>query len=291
MPTVVNVDGRMTDPEGAVISVFDRGFLFGDSVFETIRTYGGRPFALGEHLERLARSADLVFIELPIALDELRVEIEETLAAARNEESYLRVVITRGRGALGLDPALARGASRVIIVSPLAPPPSEHYERGIGVVSWRAYRDADAAGVKGAKLGNYLVSVLAMRAAKEAGADEAIVVDSSGAVVEGASSNVFIVRDGVVFTPPIDAGILAGITRKHLLECCAEQGIAVRLESMSMEQVLAADEVFVSSSIRELLPVVSVDGHRIGAGVPGAMTKRLLEQFRSRVRRVHSAAR
>ncbi len=278
------IDGQLGTPENARVSVFDRGFLYGDSVFETVRTYGGLPFRLPEHLERLGRSAERVFIPVPVPLGVLAEEVRTTLRAAENPESYVRIMVTRGQGELGLAPGLAPNPCRVIIVGPLEPPPPEAYAQGISVVTYRTQRTADATAAAGAKVANYLVSVLAMRDAKAAGAGEALVVDSSDCVVEGATSNVFIVRGGRLITPPEQAGILAGITRACLLEVARDLGLELELGRLPLAEVLGAEEVFISSSIRELLPVVRVDGHAVADGRPGAVTLRLLTAFRARVR-------
>lgn len=276
----VFIDGKSCTGEEARVSVFDRGFLYGDSVFETIRTYGGKPFALDEHLTRLWRSAELVFIPLPCGREQLTSEIITAVETAGNAESYVRVMITRGQGELGLDPNLAQVPLRVIIVGPLHPPPPELYETGAGAVTFRTLRPSDATIAEGAKIGNYLVAVLAMREAKAARANEALIVDRDGKVVEGASSNVFIVRDGVLVTPPLEAGILAGVTRGRALRAAEQIGLAVSFAVPTVEEVLSASEVFISSSIRELLPIVSVDGTPIGDGTVGSVTRRLRASFR-----------
>lgn len=284
MSTLVVLDGRYCPPAEPTISVFDRGFLYGDSVFETLRTYGGKPFELEEHLRRLERSAELVFIPLPLSRSELEREVLAAIAAAGNAESYVRVMVTRGQGPLGLDPTLADRPRWVIIVQPLVPPPAEQYERGIAAVSYRTERVTDATGAQGAKIGNYLISVLAMRAAHGAGAAEALVVDGHCRVLEGASSNVFLVDRGTLVTPPLEAGILAGITRGHLLKLADELGIPVELRAPQLDTTDSVDELFISSSIRELLAVVRLDGKPIGSGTPGPVYRRLLAAFRARTR-------
>lgn len=283
MPSCVLIDGRLCAPDDAKISVFDRGFLYGDSVFETIRTYGGRPFALDEHLARLARSAELVLIELPVSLGDLSAEVQRGLAAAGNEESYVRITITRGVGPLGLDPRQASRPSRVIIISELTPPPAEVYEEGVAVVTYRTERVTDAARAPGAKVGNYLSSVLAMREASLAGAREALIVDARGRVVEGATSNVFLVTEGRLVTPGRDEGILEGITRKEVLAAAADLQLGLEYRAPTPADVAAADEVFITSSLREVLPVVRVDGAVIGAGRPGPITRALHARFKQRV--------
>src|SRR5690606_15659414 len=168
MTRQVMIDGRLVGEHAARVSVFDRGFLYGDSVFETIRTYGGRPFALDHHLQRLRRSAELVYIPLPVSEADLAREVDEAVRAAQNPESYVRVMVTRGQGELGLDPALAEVPLRVVIVGPLQPPPASAYDDGVGVVTFRTERPSDSTPAQGAKIGNYLVAVLAVRAARAA---------------------------------------------------------------------------------------------------------------------------
>ncbi|HEX6272569.1 MAG TPA: aminotransferase class IV [Polyangiaceae bacterium] len=281
MTTLVSLDGKIVGPEDARVSVFDRGFLYGDSVFEALRTYGGVPFALREHLERLERSAQRALITMPVKLDVFRAEIHAVLAAAKNPESYVRLLVTRGRGsALGLDPGLALKPLRVVLVMEHKPLPNSMYERGVGVVTYRTQRVADSTPASGAKLSNYMVAVLAMDEARRAGAEEAIVLDADGRVVEGTTSNVFYVKDGVLVTPPEEAGILMGITREKILGLARRAGIAVQEKNFFPTDLVAADEAFISSSIRELAPVVTVDGKPIGKGKPGDMTLKLLALLR-----------
>ena len=280
MPRLASIDGTILPSEEARVSVYDRGFLYGDSVFETIRTYGGEPFALAEHLARLQRSADLVGISMPISAADFGMEIRKAIRAARNPESSARAMLTRGSGPLGLDPALAGAPLRVVLVEPLTPPAAALYRDGVSVITVRTARSADAA--HGAKVGNYLASLLALKLAKDAGAHEAIVLDATGQVIEGTTSNVFIVRGGVLLTPPLDTGALPGITRAHLLDVAAETGRAVRCEPLRPDDLTSADEVFLSSSIREIMPVVRVDDHPIGDGRPGPTTRALHAAFRAR---------
>jgi len=285
MSIVVMLDGRVCAPGDATVSVFDRGFLYGDSVFETLRTYGGVPFELDAHLRRLERSAGLVHIPLPLGPAALAAEISAAVATAANAESYVRVMITRGQGPLGLDPALAERALRVIIVQPLQAPPAEQYSQGISAISHRTERVLDASGVHGAKIGNYLTSVLAMREARLRGALEALILDASGRLLEGASSNVFVVHGERLVTPPIDAGILPGITRGCVLELARQLGLEVEQRVIPLEEAYKASELFITSSIRELLPVVRLDGLVLGTGAVGPVFRRLLEAFRAHVRR------
>jgi branched-chain amino acid aminotransferase len=285
--SLVLIDGRPMPPDEAKVSVFDRGFLYGDSVFEALRTYGGRPFALDRHLARLAASAARVFIDLPVGLAQIGREVESAIVGAGNAESYIRLTITRGVGeALGLDPGLSRHALRVVIVTPLKSPPAETYRDGVAVITHRTERVTDHSAAAGAKVGNYLVAVLASREARLAGAAEALIVDGRGCVVEGSTSNVFaVLGDGTLVTPPETDGILLGITRESVLAVAAELGIPIKLQSLPLDVLKGAAEAFFCSSIRELVPVVSVDGTSIGTGKPGQTTLRLLAAFREACQR------
>lgn len=278
------IDGAEVAPEDARVSVFDRGFLYGDSIFETLRTYDGAPFAAEQHLARLSRSAERVAIELPKTTAELEAELRRAAKASPYQESYLRLTVTRGVGPLGLDPALAKNPTRVLLVGPLEPPPPETYERGISVSVYRTQRVTDGAAAEGAKVGNYLTAVLAMREAKTKGAREALIARADGGIVEGATSNLFLVEGERLITPGEADGVLAGITREHLLDIARQLGLAVEFVVPDLARIVAADEVFVSSSIRELLPVVAVEGRSVGAGAPGPVTLRLLERFRASAR-------
>jgi branched-chain amino acid aminotransferase len=290
---VVMIDGVIVPPDEARVSVFDRGFLYGDSVFEVLRTYGGVPFALGEHLTRLRRSGERVFIAMPVDPATLGAEVERAVRASRQDgtsaasaaaqpapaESYVRIVVTRGSGPMGLDPDLAGAPLRVIVVEPVSPPPREAYVDGVAVITVRMRRAVDGTAAAGAKVSNYLPNLLAVREAKSRGAHEALVIDAAGRVVEGASSNVFIVRGGRVATPPESAGILPGITRAHVLAAASALGVPVQERDISQDELYAADEVFVTSSIRELLSVVRVDGHAVGTGRPGPVSRSLHRRF------------
>ena len=275
----VSIDGRVVGGRDAQVSVFDRGFLYGDSVFEVFRTYAGVPFAIREHLERLARSADRLMIRMPVSIEALSEEVMEAIGAAGPGESYVRVVLTRGSGPLTYDPTTATVPLRVIIVAPVSERPRELYEQGAAVVLLSASRPTDDARAAGAKASNYLANLLAVHEAHERGAHEAIVLGRRGQVLEGASSNIFLVRDGRVVTPKPEPGILVGITRAVVLQVARDQGIEVEERELLPAELYEADEAFITSSIREVMPVVSVDGRPVGDGVPGPITRTLRKGY------------
>jgi len=285
----VSIDGQVVEGDEARVSVFDRGFLYGDSVFEVFRTYGGVPFAQREHLERLKRSADRLMIPMPVSLETLSSEVHATLAAAGAGEWYVRVVITRGTGPLTYDPSTATTPVRVIIAAPVSVPPPEHYERGVGVWLLHASRPTDDDRAAGAKASNYLANLLAVHEAKQKGAQEALMLGRHGQILEGASSNIFIVKDGTVRTPEPQTGVLVGITRATVLAAAVAEGIEVEEAEVRPEDLYGADEAFITSSIREVMPVVSADGRAIGSGAPGPVTGRLREGYLRAVARATGA--
>lgn len=285
MAVVVAINGRFFAPEEARISVFDRGLLFGDSVFETLGTYAGRPFALEEHLTRLRKSAELVHIGLMISDAELSSEVLGAIERARNTESYVRIIVTRGSGELGLDPFLASDPQRIVIVTPLVRPEPKTYESGVRAITVKTSRATDATDAKGAKVGNYLVAVLAMEKARAVSANEALIVDRDGYVVEGASSNLFWVKSGRLWTPPESAGILAGITRAMVIAAAKELELEIGYGCPKLESLSECEELFITSSIRQLLSIVWIDQKAVGSGRPGPVYRRLLEQFQRIVER------
>lgn len=277
---VVMIDGRIVGEDASVVSVFDRGFLYGDSVYEVMRTYDGTVFALPEHVDRLYSSASRVFIDIPIGVEEMRREVERAVLEASVGSSLVRVQVTRGTGPLGLDTTVARDPRRVVIVGALRGPSAEDYENGIGVALVRTQRTADNTEAAGAKVANYLVSLLALREAAAVGAKEAIIVDGRGRVLEGATSNVFAVCHGVLLTPPESEGILPGITRSYLLRAAEAIRVPLRITTLTSGDLYGADEVFVSSTSREVLPVVKVDDRVVGSGAVGPVTQAIHEAFR-----------
>jgi branched-chain amino acid aminotransferase len=276
MALKVFIDGTIHDPEDARISVLDRGFLYGDSVYEVLRTSGGRPVDLEPHLDRLERSAAAIALELP-ERGHITRAVAETLRAAGNPEAYVRIVVTRGGGDINLDPAAATGPSLIIITRPLAVPPEDAYTRGVSLRIVGVHRVSARAVDPAVKSGNYLNNILALHEARQAGAYEAIMCDAQGRVAEGASSNLFVVRGGQVTTPANHIGLLPGITRARVMELARKDGIGLDHGELMPEDVRAADEVFITSSIRGVLPVARVDDQDLAA--PGPLTRRIMQLY------------
>jgi branched-chain amino acid aminotransferase len=295
VPVLCNVEGKLVPPEQALVPVLDRGFLYGDSVYEVVRTYGGRPFELERHLRRMEKTAERIGLSLP-PREVLLKELQRTLDAAGNPESYARIIVTRGEGQFGLSAHLAEGQHRlVIIVRPLQPPSEEQYERGLQMAIAKTRRNPPQALDPALKTGNYLNNILALREAHDAGADDAILLDLSGRVTEATTSNVFFVQRGVLVTPPLRLGMLEGVTRAVFVEIARAEGLILREEPHGPEALAAADEVFMTSTLREAMPVTSLvflesHGEQVRAvadGKPGPLSKRLRAAFRSYVERTH----
>ncbi|NVB41408.1 aminotransferase class IV [Pseudenhygromyxa sp. WMMC2535] len=271
----LSTHGAALDPEDATISVFDRGFLYGDSVYETMRTAGGRVVELAAHLDRLHRSATGIAFEVPFDNAALEAAIAETLAAAGNSDSRVRVVVTRGTGPISIDTRVAEDPVAVVIVTPLALPPPEAYARGISAL---LVGEREGARLPGLKTGNYLGNILALRQAHEQGADDAIMCNAEGAVAEGATSNVFMVVDGQVHTPSLSTGLLAGITRGRVIQLIEGLGVPVQARTITPEELRAADELFLTSSVRGVMPVTTLDGRALGTSA-GPLTRRLQQAY------------
>lgn len=279
MTTKVSIDGEIQELDEARVPVTDRGFLYGDSVYEVVRTYGGRPFLLTEHLGRLQRSADQLCLALPGGLEPIARDVEATVRAAQNAESYVRIIVTRGSGPIALDPSTAERPRRVVIVTPLQLYPEALYREG-ALIRLVATGRGDSGLLAGAKSGNYLLNVLALGEAKRQGAHEAILLDHQGRVTEGATSNIFLVREGGLHTPPLSAGILEGITRRTVFGLAAAARLEVIERELRPADLRSAEEIFLTSSLREVLPVsrvMDVEGalFPVGGGLPGQITRRL----------------
>lgn len=280
---VINVNGRLTDEAGARISVLDRGFLYGDSVYEVTMTEGGKPIFLEEHLDRLERSAGRIGMEVPWGRGRLRGEVLRTLGTHGGESCYMRLVATRGEGAIALDPGAADGGNVVVIVGDLPERPGWWYEKGVDVVVSGVVRNAKGAIDPAIKSGNYLNNILAMAEARRRGAYDAVMLTAGGLVAEATSSNVWIVRDGVFATPPPAVGILDGITRRELFKVCRAEGFPVREGGFGPEEMRGAQEVFLTSATKGLVPVARIDGSPVGDGRPGPRTALLAGRYREHV--------
>ncbi len=280
LPTI-SLNGRLVSTGEALVPALDRGFLYGDGVFEVLRAYGGAAFALEEHLGRLRASATKLAMSLPVPISRLRTEVEAALVAAGPIDAHVRILVTRGAGDLGVAPVNAHDATRLIVVTPFSAPSRELYARGINALVVRAPWINMRGPTSGAKTLNYVANAMWMREAKASGADEAIIVGHADALLEGATSNVFVVHDGVATTPPLDAGILPGLTRGFVLASGANVGVKVREAPLSLADLWTADEVFLTSSVRELVPVVRVDDHEVGTGEPGSVTRSLHRAYRA----------
>jgi branched-chain amino acid aminotransferase len=283
MTVLVSIDGRIVAPEEALIPVFDRGFLYGDSVYEVIRAYGRFAFALREHLERLERSADLLGIDLLEAPARPAEEIGRLLSRVDQDDSYIRVIVTRGEGEIDLAPDAARDPHLVVIIKPYRPLDAELSRNGASVHLVASGRCPSGAVPDGSKTGNYLGNLMALGRARNQGHHEAVLVTPDGHVAEGASSNIFIVKSGRVLTPQLETGILAGITRSKVIQECAAAGIEVIETVLTPDDVKAADEAFLTSTLREVLPVVRIDDTVLGDGTPGGLCLKVRDAYRAHV--------
>jgi branched-chain amino acid aminotransferase len=283
MAATVNVNGRITPERDAVISVFDHGFLYGEGIYETMRTYHGRLFLYDRHLRRLRNSARMIALDVPFTDQQLASQIADTMkASGLAGESYVRVLVTRGVGELTYDPDATPVPSVVIIVKPQVDPSADVYDRGVRVVICDIVRNHPGTVNPMIKSNNLLNSALAMQEALKRGGFEGIMRNYKGELTECTTSNLFIVRRGAAVTPPLAAGLLPGITREFLFDVGKEVGVEVREEVLRDEDLYGADEAFLTSTTREVVPIVTVDDRTIGSGRPGPVTKKLLEGFRKR---------
>lgn len=282
------------DPADAKISVFDRGFLYGDSVYETMRTAAGRPLELRRHLDRLRRSGDGIGLSIPFADDRLAEAIAVTHQATGNEESYVRLIVTRGSGPIAgpmaIDPRRSEDPLLVVLVKPLVLPPASAYVDGIGAVIVGMTKNVDSPLDPTIKSGNYLNNILALRQAIEQGGDDAIMCNPEGAISEGATSNVFLVAGGRVLTPHLRTGLLPGITRLTVCELAAALPVPIEETTITPQQLRAADEVFLTSSVRGIMPVTTLDGVAVGDGTAGPLTRRLHAAYQAYLQRAAAAA-
>jgi len=283
MAATVNVNGRITPERDAVISVFDHGFLYGEGIYETMRTYHGRLFLYERHTRRLRNSARMISLDVPFTDQQLSGQIRDTIAASGlTGDTYVRVLVTRGIGDLSYDPDATPVPSVVIIVKPHVDPAAEVYENGVRAVICDIVRNHPGTVNPMIKSNNLMNSALAMQEALKRGGFEGIMRNYKGELTECTTSNLFIVRKGAAVTPPLDAGLLPGITREFLFEVGKEVGIDVLEQPLRDADLFAADEAFLTSTTREVVPIVTVDDKTIGSGKPGPVTKTLLDGFRKR---------
>jgi branched-chain amino acid aminotransferase len=283
MAATVNVNGRISAEHEAVIPVFDHGFLYGEGIYETLRTYEGRLFLFDRHMRRLRNSARLIDLTIPFTDEELASHIRDTIASADldGSEAYVRVLVTRGVGELTYDINATPKPSWVIIVKPLPSPATEIYQRGVKVALVDVVRNHPQSVNPMIKSNNLMNSALAAQQALKRGAFEAVMRNYRGELTECTQSNLFIVKNGAALTPPLESGLLPGITREFLFEIGRDAGIEVREQILRDDDLFTADEAFLTSTTREVLPIVSVDDSNIGEGTPGPITLKLLNAFRA----------
>ncbi len=270
---------KLVDEKDAKISVFDHGLLYGDGVFEGIRIYNGEVFELKAHIRRLYESAKSIRLDIPMSKDELTKAVKETVEANNITDGYIRLIITRGPGTLGLNPLICKDSVVIIIADKIKLYPKELYETGIKIVSAATVRNHPLAIPPQAKSLNYLNNIMAKIEALDRGVPEAIMYNHEGYVAEATADNVFIVRDGTLYTPPVEAGALEGITRNLVIKLAKEQGIEVVEKNLTRFDLYICDELFLTGTAAEVIGVVEIDGRLIGEGTPGPITKVLREKF------------
>lgn len=276
----IYIDGKFYSEGNAKISVFDHGLLYGDGIFEGIRFYNGRVFRLEEHLERLWSSAHSICLEIPMSVPEMGEAVLETIRQNGLRDGYIRLLVTRGKGNLGLNPVQCERPSVIIITAQIALYPESVYQNGLTVVTCATRRTSPGALNPAVKSLNYLNNVMARIEANLAGADEGLMLNDAGNVAECTADNVFIVKRGQIFTPPIAAGALRGITRAVVFEIAAELGMKVTETEITRHDVFTADECFLTGTAAEVVPVVQADGRAIGKGKPGPVSARIIARFR-----------
>jgi len=273
------LDNGLVDKEQAKVSVFDHGLLYGDGVFEGIRVYGGKIFELEAHLKRLWDSAKVIRLEIPMTMEQMTEALYQTVRANNVVDGYIRQVVTRGVGDLGLNPYLCKRACVIIIAANIQLYKEELYEKGLKVVSVPTLRNHPMALPPQVKSLNYLNNIMAKIESIDAGASEAIMYNSEGYVAEASGDNVFIVKNGTIYTPPVQAGSLDGITRQVVMRLASQAGLPVVEKNLTRFDLYVADEFFLTGSAAEVIGVVEIDGRLIGQGIPGPMTQKLRKLF------------
>jgi branched-chain amino acid aminotransferase len=275
------IDGKYYSERDAKVSVFDHGLLYGDGVFEGIRAYHGRVFKLKEHIDRLFYSAKAILLEIPMSHAQLMKATVETCRANKLRDGYIRLVVTRGIGSLGLNPRSCKKPSVIIIADKIQLYPPEYYQRGLDIITVPTTRNLHSALNPAIKSLNYLNNILAKIEANNAGVEEAVMLNAEGFVAECTGDNLFIVKNRALFTPPLSAGALYGITRQTVIELAEEAGLKVSEPNLTRYDLFNADECFLTGTGAELIPVVKIDGRVIGTGKPGPITRRLEEDYRA----------
>jgi branched-chain amino acid aminotransferase len=284
MSRQVYINGKLVPKEEAVVSVFDHGLLYGDGVFEGLRSYNGKVFRLAEHVERLFDSARAIRLEIPLSQEQMAAAINETVAANGITDGYIRAVITRGAGTLGLDPNRCSHPQVIVIADTITLYPHEFYDNGLELITSSVIRNHPAALSPRIKSLNYLNNILAKIEGQKAGCVEALMLNHKGEVAECTGDNLFLVKRGRLLTPPLDAGILEGVTRNAVIELAREAGIEVAEPALTKHDVYIADECFLTGTAAEVVPVVRVDDRVIGDGKPGPITRELTKRFHALVR-------
>ena len=279
MEPKVYINGKLYPKDEAKISVFDHGLLYGDGVFEGIRCYNGNIFKLSEHIDRLYDSAKAISMEIQLARDELKDAVINTLKANNLKDSYIRLIVTRGVGKLGLNPFLCEESQVIIITDFIQLYSKELYEKGLDAIIVPTIRNHSDALNPNVKSLNYLNNILAKIECINAGATEGIMLNKDGYVAEGTGDNIFIVKDNGIITPPTTAGILIGITRNVVIELANEAGMTVKEEQLTRDDLYNADECFLTGTAAEIIPVVNLDGRKIASGKPGKVTLSLLKKY------------
>ena len=284
MPRIIFMNDRLVPEEEARVSVFDHGLLYGDGVFEGLRSYSGRVFRLDVHLDRLWDSARAISLEIPLAKDVVAKAVNDTLAANKLVDGYVRLLVTRGAGSLGLDPNRTKNPQVIVIADTISLYPREFYEKGLRIVTAATQRVHSAALSPRIKSLNYLNNIMAKLEGLQAGCVEALMLNHKGEVAECTGDNLFVVRSGRLLTPPPDAGILEGITRGAVMELAHAAGIECREATLTRYDLYTSDECFLTGTAAEVIPVVEIDGRKVGAGTPGPITARLTADFHTLVR-------
>ena len=277
----IYIDGKYCSERDAKISVFDHGLLYGDGIFEGIRAYNRRVFKLQEHLERLSRSAKAILLDMPMSVPKLREAVLETCRRNRVTDGYIRLVVTRGIGTLGLNPNRCKNPSVIIIAGKIQLYPQELYQKGMEIITVPTVRNLHSAVNPAIKSLNYLNNILAKIEANNARCEEAIMLNAEGFVAECTGDNIFIVKEGELLTPPLAAGALYGITRRVVLDLAAQAGIKACESNLTRYDLFNADECFLTGTGAELVPVVKIDGRVIGTGKPGTITRNLVTEYHS----------